>query len=128
MRTKVRLDYALPCLLKGVPQRVRVFGDAPGVGANEHEDTFIGDSPWAATIVLNPMSNRNGPILSIAVTDSRVGLMTGRGRVEGLPPSWLPDLEPLLDDVRALFSGEARLGAPGPAHWVDGPPDLEPPE
>lgn len=129
MRTKVRLDYALPFGLRGEPCRVRVFGDAPGIGANKHEHAFIGDSPWAATIVLVPTSNRTGLILSIAVTDKRVGLLTGRtGSIGDFHPSWFSDLEPLIAAVRAVFSPGASFGAPGPARWVDGPPDLESPE
>lgn len=129
MRTKVRLDYALPFDLRGEPCRVRVFGDAPGIGANKHEHAFIGDSPWAATIVLVPTSNRTGLILCIGVTDTRVGLLTGRtGSIGDFHPDWLSDLEPLITDVRALFAGEAHLRAPGPAYWVDGSPDLESPE
>lgn len=129
MRTKVRLDYALPFDLRGEPCRVRVFGNAPVIGANEHESAFIGDSPWAATIVLVPTSNRTGLILSIAVTDKRVGLLTGRtGSIGDFHPSWFSDIEPLIADVRSVFSTGASLGAPGPARWVDAPPELESPE
>lgn len=130
MRTKVRLDYALPLDLRGEPCRVLIFGDAPAVGANEHEDAFIGDSPWAATIVLVPTSGRTGLIRSVAVTDRRVGLMSGRGGpIKDVHPDWISDLDPLITDVRALFSGgEALLCTPGSAYWVDGPPDLESPE
>lgn len=133
MRTKVRLDYALPFVLRGVPRRVAVFGTAPAVGANRHEDAFIGDSPWAATIVLFPLGESALPARSIAVTNRRVGLLTGRNEPIANLSGWLPDLKksdlrPLIADVRALFSGEALLCTPGPAHWVDGPPDLESPE